>query len=576
MKETLVSIRDVSKAFVVKSTGQHIQALSHVTLEVQSGTLTALVGPDGAGKSTLMRLMTGLIQADEGHVEVLGLDACHRAQAIQDRISYMPQRFGLYEDLSIAENMSLYADLYGLPKEGRQARFEYLLRMVGLLPFVQRQAGKLSGGMKQKLALACALVRPPALLLLDEPTVGVDPVSRKELWQIVQQLIDQEGLTVVLATSYMDEAERCDDVYIMYEGRVFAHDTPDRLANTAKGLCFLCDLSQYPQVSARQVQTRLLDRSDEVIDAVPQSGNVRFIVKPHVKLDLPYPCEAVEPTLEDGFMYLLRMAHPQPYAVGEFSTKHDVHTVNPMIEVDNLVKRFGDFYAVNHVSFQVQKGQIFGLLGPNGAGKTTTFRMLCGLLPVTEGKAYVAGKDLRVAMAQARASLGYVAQKFSLYGSFTVFENLRFFAQAYGVDKKTLKTRVPTLIEQFELSDYQDVQAMYLPGGVKQRLAMAVGLVHQPDIVFLDEPTSGADPLARRAFWRRISALADAGTTIVITTHFMEEAEYCDQMVIQDAGKILVRGTPRQVRQQAGETAEHLISMEEAFIRIVEQGREAS
>ena len=572
------------RTFTVKESKQQVVALDDVSIQVAAGSLTALVGPDGAGKTTLLRLAAGLLVPDGGTFTVLGIDVVRDPQSVQDRISYMPQRFGLYDDLSVQENLDLYADLHGVPGSERTARYKKLLDMTDLGRFTTRPAGKLSGGMKQKLGLACTLVRSPELLLLDEPTVGVDPLSRRELWQIVQQLVDDEQLTVVVSTAYLDEAERCAQVFLMRQGQVLAQGTPQSLRVHADKLCYVA--TPPADRPARWLQARLLDDTHQVLDAVPQAGEVRFIARPGT--DIPasivalhdMPVRAVAARLEDGFMALLRLKEPEGAAVMS-STAVDApaaaRATEPVIEVKHLVRKFGDFVAVQDTSFSVRKGEVFGLLGPNGAGKTTTFRMLCGLLPATSGSLSVAGVNLRDARATARRNVGYVSQKFALYGNLDVDENLRFFAGAYGLRGQRAKDRIAAVTGQFSLQSLRSTPSGQLPGGYRQRLAMAAALLHEPQILFLDEPTSGADPLARREFWRRITALSEGGTTIVVTTHFMEEAEYCDRIIIQDAGKVLALGTPQQVREQASEagTAPAVkLGMEEAFIHIVRRSRD--
>ena len=570
----------ISKRFVVKESGHVVQALDEISLSVAPGTLTALVGPDGAGKTTFLRLAAGLMRADHGELSVLGIDVRRDPQAVQDRISYMPQRFGLYEDLSVQENLDLYADLHGVSREDRVPRYRRLMEMTDLSRFTERPAGKLSGGMKQKLGLACTLVRSPELLLLDEPTVGVDPLSRRELWAIVDQLVKDESLTVVVSTAYLDEAERCTQVYVLHQGKLLAQGEPGSIRAHADGLC--ATVAPAPNVPARLLQARLLDDGEHIVDAVPRGGAVRLIRRPGTDASLldglleGAPATPVPARLEDGFMVLLRQR--QDTAMHQFGQEPVVQAEGNgrdiVIDVHDLVRRFGDFTAVASTTFSVYRGEIFGLLGPNGAGKTTTFRMLCGLLPASSGSLRVAGVDLRHARAQARARIGYVSQKFALYGHLSVRENLEFFGGAYGLYGASLRQRMEAVLEQFDLQDHVRTPSGQLPGGFKQRLAMATGLLHEPEILFLDEPTSGADPLARREFWRRITALAQAGVTVVITTHFMEEAEYCDRIVIQDAGRLLALGTPQEVRLQAGENGQEAADMEEAFISIVEQARQ--
>ncbi|HEJ2889911.1 ATP-binding cassette domain-containing protein [Pseudomonas aeruginosa] len=576
----VIDAKGIAKRFLVKASGQQVQALQGLDLQVREGELTALVGPDGAGKTTFLRLVAGLLKADAGQLQVLGEDVGARPQAVQDIISYMPQRFGLYEDLSVQENLDLYADLHGVCAEARRERFARLLEMTDLQRFTSRLAGKLSGGMKQKLGLACTLVRSPRLLLLDEPTVGVDPLSRRELWEIVRQLVESERLSVLLTTSYMDEAERCAQVYLLHQGQLLAQGSPADIRRHADGRCRIA--VPPPGQPARTLQARLLDEPQSIVDAVPQGGEVRFIEQPDVDpqrlqaLLQGAPVREVAARLEDGFMVLLRARSVAERVDVEALRAHvpggEGGQDGPVIEVQDLVRRFGDFVAVDRTSFSVGRGEIFGLLGPNGAGKTTTFRMLCGLLPASSGSLQVAGVNLRHARAQARRRVGYVSQKFSLYGNLSVRENLQFFGGAYGLSGKQLSRRMDEVSRQFDLAGHEGEPSAQLPGGYRQRLAMAVGLLHEPEILFLDEPTSGADPLARRGFWQRITALAAGGTTIIITTHFMEEAEYCDRIVIQDAGRIVAMGTPQQVRERAG-GRDSALSMEQAFIEIVRQER---
>ncbi|HEX5269569.1 MAG TPA: ATP-binding cassette domain-containing protein, partial [Gemmataceae bacterium] len=562
--------RGVRKTFR-RDTGEEVRALDGVSLEAAGGALTALVGPDGAGKTTLIRLAAGLMAPDAGELTVLGLDVAADPQRVQDRLGYMPQKFGLYEDLSVRENLDLYADLHGVTARQREERYPRLLAMTALGPFAGRLAGRLSGGMRQKLGLACTLVRSPDLLLLDEPTVGVDPLSRRELWDIIRSLVREQGLTVLLSTSYLDEAEHCGHVVVLHAGRVLAQGRPDEVSALADGRTFLAKPAAGR--TARGLQARLLD-TPGVVDAVPEGGRVRVVVADG-RPEALASAAPVPPRFEDGFMVLLRRTGAS--SVGQASRLSEPGTggtpVPPageaVVEVRDLVRRFGAFTAVDHISFEVRRGQVFGLLGPNGAGKTTTFRMLCGLLPATAGTLRVAGVDVRRAPASARQRLGYVAQKFSLYGQLSVAENLDFFASAYGLRGGRKRERIARALEQFELAPLARLPSGQLPGGYKQRLAMAAALLHEPDILFLDEPTSGADPLARREFWRRITDLSERGVTVIVTTHFMEEAEYCDRVVILDAGRVLAQGTPAEVRGPAPR-------MEDAFIAVVREARDSS
>jgi pyoluteorin transport system ATP-binding protein len=559
-----------------RQTGEVVAALDDVSIEVRHGALTALVGPDGAGKTTLIRLVAGLMAPDSGTLTVLDTDVVRDPQAVQDRTGYMPQKFGLYEDLSVQENLDLYADLHGVSAEARREVYPRLMEMTALGPFTKRLAGRLSGGMKQKLGLACTLVRSPDLLLLDEPTVGVDPLSRRELWEIILHLVEKEGLTVLLSTAYLDEAERCKNVIVLHEGKVLADGAPSGLTARAAGHTFRVDPREGE--TARSLQAHLLDE-ESIVDAVPQGGRVRIVsaskTPPEVAPLAGAKVEAVEPRFEDGFMMLLRQsADRRPTAAAVAVDRPSKPTdQGAAVEVRDLVRQFGTFTAVDHISFDVARGEIFGLLGPNGAGKTTTFRMLCGLLAATSGTLRVAGVDLGRARASARQRIGYVAQKFSLYGQLSVTENLAFFASAYGLRGRQRSERIEWAMQQFELKALAALPAGQLPGGFKQRLAMAAALMHRPEILFLDEATSGADPLARREFWRRITALAETGVTVIVTTHFMEEAEYCDHIAILDQGRILAKGTPAEIRRRGRAADGHEPTMEDAFIAIVEESR---
>jgi ABC-2 type transport system ATP-binding protein len=560
-----------------RETGETVAALDGVSLEAGHGTLTALVGPDGAGKTTLIRLTAGLLLADAGELKVLGMDVAAEPQRVQERLGYMPQKFGLYEDLSVQENLDLYADMHGVTRQERQERYPRLMEMTALGPFTSRLAGRLSGGMKQKLGLACTLVRFPDLLLLDEPTVGVDPLSRRELWQIILQLVHEQGLTVLLSTAYLDEAERCGHVAVLHEGKVLAQGQPAEVSRLASGRTFLA--APPAGQTARGLQARLLDE-EGVVDAVPEGGKVRLVLADEERRNKgPLAGLELAPTptrFEDGFMVLLQRTK-QGARVSPRMALHGLAGVANLgetaVEVHDLVRRFGTFTAVDHISFEVRRGEMFGLLGPNGAGKTTTFRMLCGLLPASSGTLRVAGMDLGRARASARQRIGYVAQKFSLYGQLSVSENLEFFASAYGLRGGRKRERIGWALQQFELTPLARLPSGQLPGGYKQRLAMAAALLHEPEILFLDEPTSGADPLARREFWQRITTLAEEGVTAIVTTHFLEEAEYCDRVAIMDSGRVLAQGTPAEVRSRAQPESGRAPTMEDAFIAIVEEAR---
>ncbi|MCC6473908.1 MAG: ABC transporter ATP-binding protein [Burkholderiales bacterium] len=541
---------------------------------MRRGRILGLVGPDGAGKTTLMRLVAGLLAPDRGSIRVLGCDAAREPLRVQALIGYMPQRFGLYEDLSVQENLDLYADLQGVPRRARAERYARLVRMTGLAPFAKRLAGALSGGMKQKLGLACALVRAPRLLVLDEPTVGVDPVSRRELWQIVGELVRDEGASVLLSTAYLDEAERCDEVVLLHEGEVLLNSQPAALGERMRGRTWAL---RVPGADLRAVQDALAGQ-EAIADALLQGDSVRLVTREATPPDpgrLPAGAilDSVPPRFEDAFVALLCERRP-PGARLTAGTPVSGHPRNGevVIEARGAQRRYGDFYAVRNVSFEVRRGEIFGLLGANGAGKSTTFRMLCGILPASAGALKVAGVDLRRAASAARERIGYMSQRFSLYANLSVRRNLEFFGGAYGIEPARRAQRRAWALAEFGLEDAVDSLCADLPLGYKQRLALACALMHEPAILFLDEPTSGVDPLARREFWRRINALARDGVTVLVTTHFMEEAEYCDRLAIMEAGEILALGAPVEIKRRVREPGAGEPSMEEAFIRLIEAG----
>ncbi|MCE5185433.1 MAG: ATP-binding cassette domain-containing protein [Planctomycetaceae bacterium] len=566
-----VVFETVSKSF--KKAASAVAALHEVSFSVAPGSITGLIGPDAAGKSTLMRLATGLLVPDSGTITVLGHDAVAEPLQIQTRVGYMPQRFGLYEDLTTQENLDLYADLQGVRPEDRPPRYDELMRMTGLGDFRKRLAGRLSGGMKQKLGLACTLVRYPELLVLDEPTVGVDPLSRRELWNIVYQLVREQQMTVLLSTAYLDEAENCDHIVMLYEGRVLGQGTPADFKKKVEGRTYAARIEGND--SKRSLQEKI-SRAAGVVDAVIQGDSIRLLTdKTHPQTTFDFEIQPILPRFEDSFIDMLsglktdETTAPVPDWSDTIKKKPDLH--KPVIHVQNLSRRFGDFYAVKDISFEVYPGEIFGLLGANGAGKSTTFRMLCGLLPVSSGTLYVAGADLRHAAAAARLRIGYMSQKFSLYGDLSVRQNLNFYSSAYGLQGKIQAERIEWALEEFGLHSMADDNSITLPLGFRQRLSMACAVMHHPDILFLDEPTSGVDPLARRHFWSRINTLAEQNVTIMVTTHFMEEAEYCNRLAIMAAGQILTIGTPKEIRLQAADREHPDPTIEQAFIRLIER-----
>jgi len=561
-----------------------LTALSEFDVRVRHGHITGLVGPDGSGKTTLLRLIAGLLLPDHGRLNVLGIDATRDFEQLRGRVGYMPQRFGLYEDLSVGENLTLYADLHGLPATERTSRFAELMEFTGLGPFWTRLAGQLSGGMKQKLGLACTLVHPPELLLLDEPSVGVDPVSRRELWQIVRELTSG-GMTVVWSTAYQDEAERCDEVIVLHEGQVLAQGCPAELIEPMRGRGFALALAP----ADRRRAARRAKSLPGVLDAVVQGRTVRILMaegapppEPRALLPeaegRPEQLTPVEPRFEDAFVALLHERRDgaitqDPVAGSEPESARPGRTgaadALPVIEIRDLTRVFGDFRAVDEVSFSVDRGEIFGLLGPNGAGKSTTFRMLCGLLPPSSGDARVLGIDLRRSAPRARQRIGYMSQKFSLYGVLSVEQNLRFFGSAYGLTGARLSARIAWVLEAFGLGPLAERTSDDLPLGFKQRLALAAALLHEPEILFLDEPTSGVDPLTRREFWERINGLAESGVTVLVTTHFLDEAEYCDRVGIIYRGRLIALGSPDELKDAYRRPDLPDPTLDDAFVALI-------
>jgi ABC-2 type transport system ATP-binding protein len=548
-------------------------AVDEVSAVIRTGRITGLVGPDGAGKTTLLRLMAGLLLPTSGTIRVFDQDSCGAGDTLSRLLGYMPQRFGLYEDLTVRQNLRLYADLQGVVGEERTTAFGRLLTFTALAPFQERLAGRLSGGMKQKLGLACALLRKPRLLLLDEPSVGVDPVSRRELWRMVQELVD-ETTAVVWSTAYLDEAEKCHDILLLNEGRLLHAGAPSSLTDAMAGRCFqLKDIAG----NRRQVLAASLRRED-VQDGIIQGRSVRLVTtRGKTKSGLNDFAGAaggrlqeVAPRFEDAFVDILGGGPGGDSALAAVMAPvtEDIHIT---VEADGLTKKFGEFTAAKDVSFAINRGQIFGLLGPNGAGKSTIFKMMCGLLRPTAGRGRVVGFDLQKASGQARSRLGYMAQKFSLYGDLSARQNLEFFSGIYGLTGVRQRRTVERMIGTFNLEPFLATSARELPLGFKQRLALACAVIHEPAVLFLDEPTSGVDPLTRREFWTHINGLVECGVTILVTTHFMDEAEYCDRIALIYKGQLIATAPPDGLKQQASSEKLPDPTLEDAFIALIER-----
>ena len=567
---------------LTKRFGERV-ALNAISATIPTGGITGLVGPDGAGKSTLLRLLAGLLVPEAGEIRVLGLDPVREGDALRQRLGYMPQQFGLYEDLSVQENLSLYADLRGVLEPERTPTLARLLAFTDLARFTARPAGKLSGGMKQKLGLACALLGTPDVLLLDEPGVGVDPISRRALWQMVRELAEG-GMTVLWSTAYLDEAELCDHVLLMVDGEVRTSGTPADLMGAMASRCWLLEAGELDGRERRALLRRALAHP-AVMDGAVAGERVRLLLRPG---QMPPPLAelgllegGLVPTparLEDAFIDLLGGGPGGESSLAQLMREASLpEGVSPeaVIEARRLTKRFGDFTATDDVSFAVRRGEIFGLLGPNGAGKSTTFKMECGLLRPSSGQALVTGIDLARSPSAARQHLGYMAQKFSLYKQLTVAQNLAFFAGIYGLFGRQQQTRIDAMVQAFALAPWLGQQTESLPLGLRQRLSLACALLHEPPLLFLDEPTSGVDPVTRREFWSHINALADHGVTVLVTTDFMDEAEYCDRIALIYRGRLLALGTPDELKGLAAkDTSTALPTMEEAFITLVEQASE--
>ncbi len=544
---------------LIKTFGK-ITALDNLSLNIEKGKITGLIGADGAGKTTLLRTIIGLLIPDKGDISTLGFNPVTQKDELTQHIGYMPQKFGLYEDLTVIENLMLYADLKGieigvngdnkvngnepltrirnsltlkrllpLPHGARGEvppvnTIKKMLEFTKLAPFQDRLAGALSGGMKQKLGLACTLLGNPEFLLLDEPSVGVDPISRRDLMQMVREMITPET-TVLWSTAYLDEAHSFDTAVVIDKGKVIYEGKPHALAAT-------------PQ-----------EFEEKVIELMGGYKKEESLIAKN------YDYKAPEVVLT--------------------------------VEADHLEKKYGNFYAVKNNTFKIKKGEIFGLLGPNGAGKSTSFKMMCGLAKPTNGTARIMGIDITKDPEKARSNLGYMAQKFSLYGSLTVQENLEFFASAYGIKFKNRSSKVQEIIDVFDLEDYANQKSEELPLGLKQRLSMACALIHNPPVLFLDEPTSGVDVITRRDFWNHITSLAKKGVTILVTTHFMDEAEYCDRISLFYKGETIALGTPEELKRKAMELNTsrqssparrsirrgegELPNMEETFIRLIKE-----
>ena len=551
MAEVAVALRDLRKQYGT------LEAVRGITFDVAKGEIFGFIGPDGAGKTTTFEILAGVMNPTSGEVDVFG----QSARDARLKTGYLTQGFTLYHDLTVMENIRYIGDLRLAPPDTVVARGRHYLGLFGMAQFEDRLAGNLSGGMQKKLALACALVPQPNVLLLDEPTTGVDPVSRREFWDSLAHLAN-EGLTILVATPYLDEAERCNRVAFMHLGEIKELDTPDRLRKSLHAQRLEVYLNDLRQVGAavRAIESRPgvvdVQRFGDHLDVLANDAQVAS-VQTDVSSVLSSDGIAVgqirtdEPTLENVFVASIRASDPPPDC-GPFPlTRPPVDRPNDVaIGAESLVKRFGNFTAVDRVTLEVKFGEVYGLLGANGAGKTTTIRMLCGLLAPTAGATILAGVRGNVRSGAVRQRVGYMSQKFSLYDDLTIAENLEFFAGVYGVPKDERAAKIAWVLDFAGLRGKEEEVTGSLPGGWKQRVAFGSAIMHEPTVLFLDEPTSGVDPIARRSFWNMIDQLAEAGTAVLVTTHYLEEAEQCNRLGFMAAGKLIAQGTPTEVKSR--------------------------
>jgi ABC-2 type transport system ATP-binding protein len=559
--DLVIRVENVSKSY------KELRALDDVSLEVERGQIFGLIGPDGAGKSTLIHIITGVLSAKTGKVTVLGKDVLQNPESIKTSIGFLPQGLGLAlaQELSVEENINFFAQINKVDIATREKRKELLLAATQLNPFSDRPAKNLSGGMKQKLALCCTLIHEPELIFLDEPTTGVDPISRRDLWILINNMVREKHLTVFLTTSYMDEAARCHQIVLMHNGKIIEAGRSDLLPAKLDG--------KFAEVNtANQHQAlKVLRKMPQVQMAYPVGERINMIykdtdpeaIKAYAKtcaVDLK-SVEECPAGIEDIFLSKISKTKEEvnEAAFEEFfkeksqstNSAANLSAYSEMIKVENLEKRFGSFIAVNKVSFSVKRGEIFGFLGPNGAGKTTTIKMLCGLFPPTSGKGMIAGLDLFKQSFQIKKSIGYMSQKFSLYRDLTVAENIELYGGIYGVPYKELNARRDLILKIADLQGKGSLIAGDLPMGIKQRLALGCAIIHKPECIFLDEPTSGVDPIARRIFWDIIFILSrKMNVTVLVTTHYMDEAEHCDRVSLMTRGELVALGLPCELKAE--------------------------
>ncbi len=547
-----------------------VQAVRGIDLAVRRGEIFGLVGPDGAGKTTTLQMLVGILNPTTGQATVAGLDVVKDAARLGEHIGYMSEGFTLYGTLSVEENLNFFADLYRVPRAERETRKQRLLTFSRLEPFRTRRAEQLSGGMQKKLALAGALIHTPEVLFLDEPTTGVDPVSRRDFWRILYDFVAQ-GVTVLVSTPYMDEAERCTRVALMREGQIIRADAPAELKSAMRGVAI--ELVAEPQIRAVEVLQRaegvsqvqvfgerlhlLLDRDGGRVAQLKEQLEGQGIQVRDAR--------EITPSVEDVFIEVIKGTprsgggqQKPSVSVSPTPAPPPAPRSDLAVVITNLTRQFGEFTAVDNISLTVKRGEIFGFLGPNGSGKTTTIRMLCGLLPPTSGTGTVAGFDIRTQQSLIKPRIGYMSQRFSLYKDMTVAENIDFYAGVYGVAPRRLSERKAWVLAMAGLVGKEKMLTKDLSGGWKQRLALGCAILHEPEILFLDEPTSGVDPISRREFWDLIFHIAAQGVTVFVTTHYMDEAEHAHNLGLIYNGRLIACGSPRDLRanMRAGELIE--------------------
>ncbi|MFC1917689.1 ATP-binding cassette domain-containing protein [Chloroflexota bacterium] len=538
---------------------ENVTAVRGVDLQVGRGEIFGLVGADGAGKTTTIRMLCTLLLPSAGEAKILGMDTVQQAGEIKKKIGYMSEQFNLYPTLTVAENLDFFAGLRGLSREVAAKRKKELLSFCRMEPFQGRYAEHLSGGMQKKLALACSLIHEPEVIFLDEPTTGVDPVSRRDFWRIIAGFLTR-GVTVFVSTPYLDEAERFNRMALMYQGQIIACDTPQHLKDELDGE--LLEVRAHPariavaalKETAFANTTQVFGDTIHVMVAKAAESHAEIKTLLERKNIEVMDIRTLTPGLEDVFVTRLSGLEEKPVRleVGHNAENNSFTTgaKEGTITVAGLTRKFGDFTAVDRVEFEVQAGEIFGLLGPNGSGKTTTIRMITGLLEPTAGKAQVMGYDMSSDADKAQSRIGYMSQKFSLFTDLTVAENISFYGTLYGLSPSELEERKQWVLKMAGLRGKEGVLTQELSGGWRQRLALGCTIMHNPEVIFLDEPTAGVDPLSRRSFWELIQELAARGTTIFITTHYMDEAEHCHRLGLMYQGKLIALGSPQALKTE--------------------------